>query len=325
MTTPRKKLVDAEQPMHYHLISRCVRRAFLYGVDPVSGKDYSHRKAWVEQRLFRLVKCFAVELNGYAIMSNHFHLVVYYDPKACAAWSDEDVIERWFHAFPSSKRRVNQDKHLNAERERMRNTPERLAYARQKLGSLSHFMKHLKQPIAWRANQEDGVSGHHFEKRFYSGALLSERSLLTAMLYVDLNPVRAHIANDISQCHNTSIEKRLAELENTPQRIDEYLAPLASGIDPRTDAGTDSTQQPRSENPRHHARQVTATLRQHCELLRSLIAAERHPHLGSSPQTQQWLLDLDAMRKPQRAYGPLEALQKWTDERQFKMVESTIG
>jgi hypothetical protein len=31
------------------------------------------------------------------------------------------------------------------------------------------------------------------------------------------------------------------------------------------------------------------------------------------------------MRKPQRAYGPLEALQKWTDERQFKMVESTIG
>jgi len=207
----------------------------------------------------------------------------------------------------------------------MRNTPERLAYARQKLGSLSHFMKHLKQPIAWRANQEDGVSGHHFEKRFYSGALLSERSLLTAMLYVDLNPVRAHIANDISQCHNTSIEKRLAELENTPQRIDEYLAPLASGIDPRTDAGTDSTQQPRSENPRHHARQVTATLRQHCELLRSLIAAERHPHLGPSPQTQQWLLDLDAMRKPQRAYGPLEALQKWTDERQFKMVESTIG
>lgn len=323
MATPRAKLVDAEQPMHYHLISRCVRRAYLHGVDPVSGKDCSHRKAWVEQRLFQLVKCFAVELNGYAIMSNHFHLVVYFDPKASASWSDEEVIERWFHAFPSTKRRVNQEKHLNAERQRMRNNPERIAYAREKLGSLSQFMKHLKQPIAWRANQEDGLSGHHFEKRFYSGALLSERSVLTAMLYVDLNPVRAHIAHDISQCHNTSIKKRLAELENTPQRIDEYLAPLASGIDPVEQSPPTLQTQPK--NPRHHARNVTATLRRYCELLRSVIAAERHPHRGPSPQTQQWLQDLAAMRKPQRAYGPLEALRKWTQERQFNLVESPIG
>ena len=63
----------------------------------------------------------------------------------------------------------------------------------ERLGSLSAFMQHLKQPIARRANIEDGVTGHFFEKRFYSGALLDEEALLTAMAYVDLNPVRAGI------------------------------------------------------------------------------------------------------------------------------------
>ena len=57
-------------------------------------------------------------------------------------------------------------------------------------------MKHLKQPIAWRANREDGCTGHFFESRFYSGALLDEAALIAAMVYVDLNPIRAGMVSE---------------------------------------------------------------------------------------------------------------------------------
>ena len=79
-------------------------------------------------------------------------------------------------------------------RELMLDNPDCVAGARATLGSLSHFMKHLKQPIARRANLENDRTGHFFEQRFYSGALLTEEALLAAMVYVDLNPVRAGLA-----------------------------------------------------------------------------------------------------------------------------------
>ena len=96
-------------------------------------------------------------------------------------------------------------------------------------------MQHLKRPIARRANQEDGVSGHFFEQRFYSGALLSDSAVLAAMAYVDLNPVRAKIAQHIEQCHQTSIVKRLQVLENDPARLEQVLAPITAGV--RGDGG----------------------------------------------------------------------------------------
>ncbi|MCH9671889.1 MAG: hypothetical protein K0U93_10625 [Gammaproteobacteria bacterium] len=54
------------------------------------------------------------------------------------------------------------------------------------------------------------MTGHFFEQRFYSGALLSEQALMAAMAYVDLNPVRARIAEDIEQCDHTSIANETA-------------------------------------------------------------------------------------------------------------------
>ena len=194
MATPRSQLVDSEFALHYHLISRCVRRSWLCGFDKPSHKKYDHRKSWLEERLFHLAKYFAVEIDAYAILSNHFHLVVYYDPLAFQRWDDADVARRWTEAFPP---RVSPDQPQDnaalqeIRRDEIMNDPVRLEQARLALGSLSTFMKHLKQPIAWRANREDNCTGHFFESRFYSGALLSEQAVLATMAYVDLNPVRA--------------------------------------------------------------------------------------------------------------------------------------
>ena len=92
-------------------------------------------------------------------------------------------------------------------------------------------MKHLKQPIARRANLEDDCTGHFFEQRFYSGALLTEEALIAAMAYVDLNPVRAELAERIEGIRDTSICERL--LENSVEALEDYLRPVLSGLDPR--------------------------------------------------------------------------------------------
>ena len=74
MATPRHKLVDDATALSYHVVSSCVRRAWLCGQDKRTGKDYSHRKRWLVERMLALARCFAVEIDAYAVMSNHFHL-----------------------------------------------------------------------------------------------------------------------------------------------------------------------------------------------------------------------------------------------------------
>ena len=82
MATARSLFVSDHASGNYHCVSRCVRRAWLCGIDPYSNNDYTHRKAWVEQRLHEVAACFAIGIYGYAVMSNHLHLVVHVDVDA---------------------------------------------------------------------------------------------------------------------------------------------------------------------------------------------------------------------------------------------------
>ena len=56
--------------------TRVVRRCFLLGNDPVTGKNYDHRKVWIEQQLQRLAANFGIDLLCFSILSNHFHLIL---------------------------------------------------------------------------------------------------------------------------------------------------------------------------------------------------------------------------------------------------------
>ncbi len=71
----RRHIVRKECVGVYRCIARCVRRAFLCGTGSHSGRDYSHRKAWIIDRISALAGLFGVEVCGYAIMSNPLHLV----------------------------------------------------------------------------------------------------------------------------------------------------------------------------------------------------------------------------------------------------------
>ena len=80
MTYARSQLVDESTPGFYHCISRCVRRAFLCGEDHYTGRNFGHRKQWIEARLYLLAERFSVSLYAYAVMSNHLHVLLRVNP-----------------------------------------------------------------------------------------------------------------------------------------------------------------------------------------------------------------------------------------------------
>jgi hypothetical protein len=217
MPTARKHIVCVEETPYYHVTSRCVRRAFLCGEDPDTGQNYEHRRSWIERRVRVLSSIFSVELCAYAIMSNHYHLVVRLDPDEAANWSDDEVLARWTKVFrgPSLVRQYLEEQSLSAAE--LETLTSICAVYRRRLASLSWFMKCVNEPIARRANNEDGCKGHFWEARFHSQALKSKRALLTAMAYVDLNPIRALAARTPEESAYTSIRIRLCgdHLRNT--------------------------------------------------------------------------------------------------------------
>jgi hypothetical protein len=100
MGYPRSQLVSPGAPATFHCVSRCVRRAFLYGDDALTVRCFGHRKDWVEARLLELAEVFSIPVLAYAVMSNHLHVVLRVDPGHLDGWTDEQVAERWVRLCP---------------------------------------------------------------------------------------------------------------------------------------------------------------------------------------------------------------------------------
>ena len=235
MTIGRKHLVNPTEPSWYHCVSRSVRLAFLCG----DGKD--HRKSWVVDRLKLLAGCFAVEVGGYAAMSNHLHVVVRIDPQAPLAWPAHEVAEKWLTIFPSEYLSdgtpVAPSRKTIAARAADHGW---ITERRKRLGDLGWFMKALKEPIARRANREDGCTGAFWEGRFRSTALLDEAAVLACLVYVDLNPIRAKAAATPEASEYTSVQDRIharqyhaARVGATKAGAPEGTRRLFSRLDPR--------------------------------------------------------------------------------------------
>jgi REP element-mobilizing transposase RayT len=199
----------------YHCFNRCVRRAFLYGFDALTGRDFSHRKAWLVDRLRGLAAIFALEVCAYAVLEKHYHVILRTRPDIAANWSDREVATRWLHLFPRH-RAITNEAIPPTEREicALTDCPERIVELRDRLRSLSWFMACLNESIARAANKEDNAKGRFWESRFKCQVLLDEAAVAACMVYVDLNPIRAGLAASPEQSDFTSVQERIRAWQN---------------------------------------------------------------------------------------------------------------
>ena len=233
MTQARKNIVSLDDTPFYHCMSRCVRRAFLCGVDHYSGNDYEHRRDWLENKLHEVASVFAIRLCAYAIMSNHYHVVLHVRSDLAGEWSDREVIERWHQLYAGtllSSRYLN-GVSLNKIETKLLNKD--IKVWRDRLGSISWFMRVVNEFIAIKANKEDNCTGRFWEGRFKSQALLDEKALLSCMAYVDLNPIRAAMAKTPEQSEFTCVRTRILAKQaklTLPSTIEAFVGPHSEKI-----------------------------------------------------------------------------------------------
>ncbi len=200
-----------------HCYTRCVRRAFLCGVDQETQTSYEHRKQWIRDRLEFLASVFAIDIMGFAVMDNHFHLICRTRHDISDPWTDEEIARRWYRLFPKraavggkipEPTKAELDEIMTHRSEG--DPAKRIAELRRRLQNVSWLMKALCENIAKRANKEDKVTGAFWEGRFKTQKLLDNEAILACSVYVDLNPVRANMAATPEESHFTSAYERIA-------------------------------------------------------------------------------------------------------------------
>ena len=217
MTRPRTSLISLSDTPWYHIVNRCVRRAFLCGHDAITGLNYDHRRGWIETRIRELASVFTIDVAAYAVMSNHYHVVLRIDQSRAIALDDEAVLRRWTQLFTGpllvQRYLLSAESRAQMGEGECAKVKEFAELYRQRLFDISWFMRVLNESIARQANAEDDCTGRFWEGRFKSQALLDEQALLAAMAYVDLNPIRAGMAESLAESVHTSIHARLADMQ----------------------------------------------------------------------------------------------------------------
>ncbi len=204
MAFPRSRVVDPDVSAVYHCTSRCVR-----GVSLLGRGDDSRRKEMIYEQLLRVADAFGIVVGGYAILSNHLHVVVKTMPEWAKDWTREEVARRWLRLHPPVGDDGRRRSATEQEVRQLATRPERIRVLRRRLHDVSWFMKLIKEPIAKRCNEEDGVRGAFWEGRFKCEVLLDEIAALTCCAYVDLNWVRAAMARTPEESTYTSIKERV--------------------------------------------------------------------------------------------------------------------
>jgi REP element-mobilizing transposase RayT len=209
MTISRSQQIDLSVTPYYHCVNRCVRRAFLCGEDRQTGISYEHRRGWIADKIKDLADVFAINVAAYAVMSNHYHIVLHVDLEEADSWNSIDVIERWgeFFSIPVLISRFLKGECTSSAE--LKSIDEIIEKWRGRLQDISWFMRILNEHIARESNKEDKVTGRFWEGRFKSQALLDEQALIMCMAYVDLNPIRADMAKTPEESDFTSIQERI--------------------------------------------------------------------------------------------------------------------
>ena len=171
----------------YHVGSRCVDRTFRFNDD-----DKTH----IVDQIHRMAKFCGIEVNTYAVMTNHFHILLHVLPKGDLA--DDELIARVVALYGHEKAEVYRSDWAAYRRDGGAAAMQRLEEERsallRRMGDLSIYMKELKQWISRDYNKKVGRVGTLWEDRFWSCLLEdSAETLSSVAAYIDRNAVRAGI------------------------------------------------------------------------------------------------------------------------------------
>ncbi|HJN13299.1 MAG TPA: hypothetical protein QF564_31785 [Pirellulaceae bacterium] len=227
---PRSDVVCVGEVGVYHCWSRCVRRAFLCGQDPLTGKDYEYRREWIRDFEECLAGLFGIEVGFHAELSNHIHLVLRTRPDVVDSWSDEEVVRRWLGISHLTKSRNGQPREIFPARIALEMAiPHRVDKLRTRLSDPSFFMAALCEHVGRRSNRDDQCSGTFWEDRYKCRQLADEGAVLICGIYVDLNQIRAGEAFTPETSTHTSacdrIRSRMQRLSAEAQAPEQAVEP----------------------------------------------------------------------------------------------------
>lgn len=256
----RGEVMDPAQIQVFHCIHRCVRRAFLCGKDPYSGVCYEHRRHWIRKRLEFLASIFAIDCLTYTVLSNHLHVVLRSRPDVVRGWSDEEVARRWLRLFPVRREQDGSPAEPSQQEiDSIVADSEKLAERRRRLSDISWWMRCTAENIARLSNREDNVKGHFWECRYKAQHLLDEAAVLACAAYVDLNPIRAALAESVEASQFSGAKDRLDDVRSRDTRTQmsdhewerSQHCPYSGWMSPiEIDESTDSTESLESKHGR---------------------------------------------------------------------------
>lgn len=231
----RADVFDPSEMATVHVMNRVVRRCLLMGSDQFSGKNYDYRKNWIEEELERVAACMGIDLLNFAILSNHFHLILRSRPDVVKKWDDSEVVRRWLKVCPNCQCKGRPPGPATEPQIKAICGDKKLVnQLRRRLSDISWWMRLVCQRIAQWANSEDKESGKFWQSRYRAVRLLDEEAILAGAAYVDLNPIRAAIAETLEGSEHTSLKRRIEALRMNlaesaqPAAAEQSLEPSAS-------------------------------------------------------------------------------------------------
>lgn len=162
----RLKVIGDEA--YYHIISRTVGQEFYLN---------EVEKEKLLSIIKRYTRLYFIEVIGFCIMSNHFHLLIKSEPGD--NYSDEEILSRLCAFYEK------EPFHFKGKIEEYR----------RKLSDISEYMKCIKQRFTLWYNKMNNRSGYFWGDRFKSVLVEDGDALINTLCYIDLNPIRANIVD----------------------------------------------------------------------------------------------------------------------------------
>jgi len=164
------RLKVKDEPAVYHIMSRTALAGFVIG---------DAEKEYLLGIIKKTSSAYFVQVFGFCIMDNHFHLLVRMNPGS--DYSDEEIRKR--------------HKYYYGEKGNLELSEGQIPYFRERWSDLSEYMKDIKQAFSRYFNKRNNRKGYFWSERFKSVLVEKGETLINCLAYIDLNPVRAGIVN----------------------------------------------------------------------------------------------------------------------------------